>query len=74
MSKITCVLVFTYLDESKVIRSLIEGGALSDILLFTINSMSWILRVSNDGSPSKIIRPNSPSPFNACHAGYNFKY
>ena len=35
-----------------MIRSLIAGGALSDILLFIVNSMSWILRVSNDGSPS----------------------
>ena len=41
-----------YLDERKVIRSLIAGRALSDILLFIVNSMSWILRVSNDGSPS----------------------
>ena len=28
------------------------GGFRSDILLFIVNSMSWILRVSNDGSPS----------------------
>ena len=35
-----------------MIRSLIAGGALSDILLFIVNSMSWILRVSNDESPS----------------------
>ena len=35
-----------------MIRSLIAGGAFSDILLFTVNSMSWILRVSNDESPS----------------------
>ena len=33
-----------------MIRSLIGGGALSDILLFIVNSMSWILRVSMDGS------------------------
>ena len=34
-----------YFDEHtcKVIRSLIAGGALSDILLFNVNSMSWIL-------------------------------
>ena len=35
-----------------MIRSLITGAALSDILLFIVNSMSWILRVSNDESPS----------------------
>ena len=35
-----------------MIRSLIAGGAFSDILLFTVNSISWILRVSNDESPS----------------------
>ena len=36
-----------------MIRSLIAGGGFrSDILLFIVNSMSWILRVSNDGSPS----------------------
>ena len=39
-----------YLHERKVIRSLIAGGALSDILLFIVNGMSWILRVSMDGS------------------------
>ena len=39
-----------YLDERKVIRSLIALGALSDILLFIVNSMSWILRVFMDGS------------------------
>ena len=38
-----------YLDERKVIRSLIANGALSDIQLFIFNSMSWILRVSMDG-------------------------
>ena len=38
-----------YLVELKVI-TIIAGGALSDILLFIVNSMSWILRVSMDGS------------------------
>ena len=33
-----------------MIRSLIAGRALSDLLLFIVNSMSWILRVSMDGS------------------------
>ena len=33
-----------------MITSLIAGGTLSDILLFIVNSMSWILRVSMDGS------------------------
>ena len=37
-------------DERKVIRSLIMGAALSDILLFIVNSMSWILRDSIDCS------------------------
>ena len=41
-----------YLDERKVIRSLFAGGTLSDVLLFIVNSMSWILRVSMDGSNS----------------------
>ena len=33
-------------------KIVLAGGALSNILLFIVNSMSWILRVSNDGSPS----------------------
>ena len=44
-----------------MIRSLIAGGALSDILLFIVNSMSWILRVSNDGSPSTNDITKNPS-------------
>ena len=38
------------LVERKVIRSLIVGGALSDMLLLIAYSMSWILRVSMDRS------------------------